>query len=436
MENAPPAAGSSRSSGGDEHASSSSSSSKKNDAPGGAGSENEAGSSSKARRVTFAIEPLERVKSFVYRCDSSFLVQPLLDMVSDNKAEYGFVVVDGGGAVMARVRGNKFSITHRMGDPLLPNKHRRGGQSAGRYFRNRLIARAHYVTKVTEMVTKVFIDEKSSLPTVAGIVLAGLADFKTQVAAELDGRLRRILVTTVDVSYGGTQGLTQAISLSAKALKGVYLHEQSEACADFFDHIGKGDSRAVYGAEHTLLALEDGAVETLLLWEDTDLVRHELEVVMESGGGGVDGKSEEPGDVDDVDADAADAGKGGPAQNYVVFVCAASDDPRLAYAERQVDRDPASVRVTVHDSQPLVDFLAANATSKFGVTTVRLVSDCTPEGSQFCAGFGGVGGICRWPWTAPADALREAEDDHDSDDDSYDPLDDDDDIDFDISSFA
>ncbi len=361
----------------------------------------------KAKRVTFCIEPLERVKSFVYRCDSFFLVQPLLDMVSDNTAEYGFIVVDGGGAVMARVHGNKFTITHRLGDPMLPNKHRRGGQSAGRYFRNRLIACAAYVDKVTELATKVFIDEKTSQPTVTGLVVAGVADFKTQVAAELDGRLRSIVIGTVDVSYGGPQGLTEAISLSATMLQGVYLHEQSEACAEFFDHVGKDDSRAVYGAEYTLLALEDGAVETLLLWEDTTLVRYELDVID-------DGKEED------------DAGS----IHVEVFVCRSNEDPLKTYIERSGD---CTLRVSVRDSQPLVDFLVANATTKFGVSTVRLLSDCTPEGSQFCAGFGGVGGICRWSWTAPMELVRLVEDE-DENDDSYDPLDDD--IDFDISSFA
>jgi peptide chain release factor subunit 1 len=376
----------------------------------------------KPRRVTFVIEPLERIRSFVYRCDSEFLVGPLLEMASRDAAEYGFVIVDGSGGVLARVRGNKFTVVHRIADPVLPNKHRRGGQSAGRYFRNRLIARNLYVDKVTEVVTKVFIDEKTSMPNVHGLVLAGVADFKSQVAAKLDGRLRRLVRGVIDVSYGGAQGLTQAIAASAKTLEGISLHEQAAACGDFFDHVAKDDSKAVYGALQTLQALEDGAIDTLLLWEDAPLVRHEVKV---TSGDSSNGKTEIEGDPAEEDGDGEDV--------VEVVVCRADADPLEKFLSG-ASEPSARARATVVSSQPLIEYLA-RASKDFGVDRVRLLSDCTPEGSQFCAGFGGVGGICRWPWTAVVEE-DDAAQAFESDDDEFDALDDDAEIDFDISSFA
>ena len=55
-------------------------------------------------------------------------------------------------------------------------------------------------------------------PNVAGIVLAGSADFKTELSTSdmFDPRLLRAVIKTVDVSYGGESGFNQAIELSAE----------------------------------------------------------------------------------------------------------------------------------------------------------------------------------------------------------------------------
>ncbi len=57
--------------------------------------------------------------------------------------------------------------------------------------------------QVAEQTTHFFI--ANDRPTVAGLVLAGSADFKTELAnSELfDQRLKAIVLLTVDVSYGG-----------------------------------------------------------------------------------------------------------------------------------------------------------------------------------------------------------------------------------------
>ena len=91
----------------------------------------------------------------------------------------------------------------------LPKKHGRGGQSSVRFARLRLEKRHNYLRKVAETATQMFIT--SDKPNVKGLVLAGSADFKTDLAKSdlFDPRLSSIVVQIVDISYGGENGFNQ-----------------------------------------------------------------------------------------------------------------------------------------------------------------------------------------------------------------------------------
>ena len=56
----------------------------------------------------------------------------------------------------------------------------RGGQSALRFARLRMEKRHNYVRKVAEVAVQLFITNDK--PNVAGLVLAGSADFKTELS--------------------------------------------------------------------------------------------------------------------------------------------------------------------------------------------------------------------------------------------------------------
>jgi peptide chain release factor subunit 1 len=94
----------------------------------------------------------------------------------------------------------------------LPKKHGRGGQSANRFARLREEKRHAYVRKIAELCVSVFITNDK--PNVKGIVMAGSADFKTVIAESdlFDKRLREVIIATFDVSYGGENGLNQAVT--------------------------------------------------------------------------------------------------------------------------------------------------------------------------------------------------------------------------------
>lgn len=56
----------------------------------------------------------------------------------------------------------------------------RGGQSALRFARLRMEKRHNYVRKVAEVATQLFISNDK--PNSAGLILAGSADFKTELS--------------------------------------------------------------------------------------------------------------------------------------------------------------------------------------------------------------------------------------------------------------
>lgn len=110
--------------------------------------------------------------------------------------------MDGNGSLFGTLSGNTREILHKFTVDL-PKKHGRGGQSALRFARLRMEKRHNYVRKVAELATQIFIT--NDRPNVAGLVLSGSADFKTELSQSdmFDPRLQAVVLGVVDVSYGG-----------------------------------------------------------------------------------------------------------------------------------------------------------------------------------------------------------------------------------------
>jgi peptide chain release factor subunit 1 len=65
----------------------------------------------------------------------------------DTDPPFGFIIVDGSGALYATLQGNTREILHKFSVEL-PKKHGRGGQSSVRFARLRLEKRHNYLRKV------------------------------------------------------------------------------------------------------------------------------------------------------------------------------------------------------------------------------------------------------------------------------------------------
>jgi peptide chain release factor subunit 1 len=89
------------------------------------------------------------------------------------------------------------------------------------------------------MATLMFIT--NDRPNVAGLILAGSADFKTVLSESdhFDPRLQAVVLGVVDVSYGGENGFNQAIELSSDILSNVKFVQEKRLIGKFFEEISQ-----------------------------------------------------------------------------------------------------------------------------------------------------------------------------------------------------
>ena len=310
----------------------------------------------KEKKVNIDFEPFMPISSSLYLCDNKFHTEALTSLLADDK-KYGFIIMDGNGALFGTLSGNTREVLHKFTVDL-PKKHGRGGQSAPRFARIRQEKRHNYIHKVAEVAVQMFITNDK--PNVAGLVLAGSADFKTNLSQSgmFDGRLQAKIIKIVDISYGGENGFNQAIDLSADALANVKFIQEKKLIGQYFDEVSQDTGRYCFGVDDTLKALEMGAVETLIVWENLDVTRY----VLKNHAANVEN---------------------------ILFLRPNQEKDKTHF----MDKD-TGVELELVESVSLLEWLADNYKG-FG-TTLEIVTDRSQEGAQFVNGFGGIGGILRY----------------------------------------
>ena len=135
------------------------------------------GEDGKSKKLVLDIEPPKPLTRKLYLCDNKFHLEALTEMLNDDET-FGFIIIDGNGALFATLSGNNKTIVSQF-TVTLPKKHGRGGQSALRFARLRLEARHNYIRKVAETATHCFISK--NVCNVKGIIIAGSAELKKQL---------------------------------------------------------------------------------------------------------------------------------------------------------------------------------------------------------------------------------------------------------------
>lgn len=152
----------------------------------------------------------------------------------------------------------------------LPKKHRRGGQSALRFDRQREEKRHNFLRKVTDSAKTHFL--QNNLPNCAGLILAGTANLKNELKNLLDPRLQKIVLKVVDTSYGGEAGFKEAVRASADLLSATRFGREKKVLENFFQKLARESEGVCYGIENVATALENGALDTLIIHEAFDTI--------------------------------------------------------------------------------------------------------------------------------------------------------------------
>ena len=307
------------------------------------------------------IEPPDPLSVYMYRCSSTFELEPLQEMLGE-KDVYGLIVIDRREAYIGFLRGNRIEPISGV-TSMVPGKQRKGGQSSVRFQRLRLIAINEFYKKVGDRANEVFLAEKDFFKRFKGVLIGGPTPTKEEFEAGeyLHHELQRQIIGLFDVAYTNESGLSELVENAADALKDLDIIKEKNIMNRFLQELVKDDGAASYGEESVRKNLELGAVDTLILSEN--LRRARLKIACPN-----DDYTEERTLIIEPGKHIKDLDLG---------TC--PNDGASLYVEEEAD---------------IIDELAALADQSG--TEVRIISDDFEEGSMLYNAFGGIAAILRY----------------------------------------
>ena len=214
----------------------------------------------------WSIEPPVPLKTRIYRCDKTFVID-LLEAMLEVKEVYGLVVMDRRDANIAYLKG-KTIIPVLKTHSEVPGKIKAGGQSAARFARNtELAAKAHY-KKVAEYMKKEFLGNEN----LKGIIVGGPGPTKYDLVEGnyITTEVKKKIIAIKDLSYTGEFGLQELLDKSQDVLAQEEIASEKEIMAKFFDILAKKPAMVSYGEKEVTNNIKMGAVDILLLSEELE----------------------------------------------------------------------------------------------------------------------------------------------------------------------
>lgn len=326
----------------------------------------------KSEPVTFIVEPPDPLNTYLYRCDSTFFLDPLLGMVHDPEM-WGLLVLDRAEVTLGFLRGKRIEAL-RNKQSLVPSKHGRGGQSAHRFERMIEHAAHEFFVKVGEMANELFLPKKDELK---GILVGGPGATKEFFVKEgfLHYELQqKVVVPLFDTGYTDEHGLKELVERATQTLHGLELTEEKQWVQKLLSEIRRADEGlAAYGEADVRRALDLGAVSELLVSE-------------------------------------------GLRRRVATFKCSTcgvestrtGTEEELSKVPDEPCRNCGNRTLVLGSSDDLVEGLFRKADSSGA--HARLISTESEEGEMLQKAFQGVGAILRYPLPrlAPAQTLKAA----------------------------
>uniref|UniRef100_A0A8C4QUH6 Eukaryotic peptide chain release factor subunit 1 n=1 Tax=Eptatretus burgeri TaxID=7764 RepID=A0A8C4QUH6_EPTBU len=257
----------------------------------------------KEKKVNIDFEPFKPINTSLYLCDNKFHTEALTALLSDD-SKFGFIVMDGSGALFGTLQGNTREVLHKFTVDL-PKKH-------GQQF---------FSPPPTPPPTRTITCKVSEQTVLFGNESDG-GEVKVQSSLQ-----RSALCYLPDALLMFIQQLFCLIT------------------GKYFEEISQDTGKYCFGVVDTLKALEMGAVEMLIVWENLEISRIVLHCMDEA--------------------------------MKVLYLTPEQEKDRSHFMDKE-----SGVEHEVMENMPLLEWFANNY-KKF-------------EGSQFVRGFGGIGGILRY----------------------------------------
>jgi len=159
--------------------------------------------------------PHKPISTYLYRCDDHFHLDILREMTKEEKM-IGIISIDNSEAGLGIVSGSRIDVVDEITSGV-SGKHRAGGQSARRFERLRESEINTYFKRVAKHATKTFLGQYE----VEGLIVGGSGPTKDYFlkGEYLDYRLQNNILTVVDTSYAGREGIREAVEKAENILQ-------------------------------------------------------------------------------------------------------------------------------------------------------------------------------------------------------------------------
>ncbi|MEM3400034.1 MAG: peptide chain release factor aRF-1 [Candidatus Micrarchaeia archaeon] len=293
----------------------------------------------------FSIVPPEPINVQVYRCDSTFFLDPLEEMLAP-KETYGLVLVDGKDATVALLKGKNVRVVKQL-HSTAHSKIVKGGQSARRFQRIIEESIEKYYKRIGEAMDSAFLPVKD----MKGVIVGGPGPAKENFLKLKPFNYQINVIGVVDVGYTDEYGIRELLEKAQDIIAEQEIIKERKLVDRFMREVVKG-GLATYGFKEVLNALRAGQVETLLVSEELD-------------------------------------------KKLVVMRCSACGKTveRITSEPKEEECDCGG-RYRIESEIDVGDLLIEEA-EKAGVN-IETISSGTSEGGEFLMGFHGIGALLRY----------------------------------------
>ncbi len=213
----------------------------------------------------FSIEPPSPLNVNIYRCDSTFMLEPL-EMILDNRESYCILTMDGREATIGLLKGANIQVVRRL-NSTAHAKVRKGGQSARRYERAIEESINDYIKRISESVNEIFMQNGFKIK---GLLVGGPGPAKEGFVKGNGLNYQIKILGVYDVGYTDEYGLHEVVDKAAELLKEEAALKERKVIERFIrERVRNG--LAVYGYNETKKVLESRQIETLIVSEEVQL---------------------------------------------------------------------------------------------------------------------------------------------------------------------
>ena len=294
----------------------------------------------------FSIEPPQPLNISVYRCDSSFFLEPLQRII-DFTDSYGIVVMDGREAIVAILKGTQTIVIKKL-NSTAHAKVRKGGQSARRY--ERLIEESIelFYKRVGMSMDAAF------LGNVKGIIIGGPGPTKEFFYKMAPYNYQHKILGVVDTGYTDEYGIREVIAKSEPLIQEQEAVKEHIMVERFIKEVVK-DGLVTYGETEVRKAIISKQADLVLISEGLEYKKAKWK-------------------CGSCGAEIAKTVEGDPEESMPCSSC--------------------NGKMVLEEDEPLIEELTDLAKAQ-GIK-VEIISKNTSDGVQFLEGFCGIGAFLRY----------------------------------------